>query len=364
MIQPVASPLPSLAATNWEAAGAFRAGRPERARAKPYTIVIPPPNVTGSLHMGHALNNTLQDILCRFERMRGATCCGSRAPIMPVSRRKWWSSASLWSASCRAGVMGREAFLERVWEWKAESGGTIVKSTQAAWRFVRLVARALYDGRGPVARGHQSVRRTLQREGLIYKDKRLVNWDPRLLTAISDLEVVQQSRPKAMWHFAIRWRAILKIAFDHLWSRPRGPRPCSAMAPSPCIPTTSATSIWSASSCVCHWSAGSFPSSPTNIPTRKKARARSRSPPAHDFNDFEVGTRHRNKPNIKKQKNGGLINLFTREAKMNENCPPNIKGSIASKRASASSPAGSARPPRQDRAQHACRARMATAPAS
>ena len=79
----------------WEKAGAFRAGRPERAKAEPYCIVIPPPNVTGSLHMGHALNNTLQDILCRFERMRGqVTCCGSRAPITPASPPKRWSSGN------------------------------------------------------------------------------------------------------------------------------------------------------------------------------------------------------------------------------------------------------------------------------
>ncbi len=77
----------------WEEADAFKCGRPERAEAEPFAIVIPPPNVTGSLHMGHALNNTLQDVLCRFERMRGRTCSGSRAPIMPASPRRWWSSA-------------------------------------------------------------------------------------------------------------------------------------------------------------------------------------------------------------------------------------------------------------------------------
>ena len=78
----------------WEAAGAFRAGRPERARREPYCIVIPPPNVTGSLHMGHALNNTLQDILAASSACAARTCCGSRAPTMPASPRRWWSSAS------------------------------------------------------------------------------------------------------------------------------------------------------------------------------------------------------------------------------------------------------------------------------
>ena len=111
----------------WEQAGAFKAGRPERAKAAPYSIVIPPPNVTGSLHMGHALNNTLQDILCRFERMRGrdvlwqpGTDHAGIATQMVVERQL----AERKEPGRRD--MGREAFLKRVWEWKAESGGTIV----------------------------------------------------------------------------------------------------------------------------------------------------------------------------------------------------------------------------------------------
>src|SRR6202046_2207364 len=111
----------------WEAAGAFRAGRPERAKAAPYCIVIPPPNVTGSLHMGHALNNTLQDILCRFERMRGkdvlwqpGTDHAGIATQAVVERQLMERQ----QPGSRA--MGREAFIERVWEWKAESGGAII----------------------------------------------------------------------------------------------------------------------------------------------------------------------------------------------------------------------------------------------
>ena len=114
-------------AAEWEAAGAFRAGRPERASSAPYTIVIPPPNVTGSLHMGHALNNTLQDILCRFERMRGkdvlwqpGTDHAGIATQMVVERRL----AAAGEPARRD--LGREKFLEKVWEWKAESGGAIV----------------------------------------------------------------------------------------------------------------------------------------------------------------------------------------------------------------------------------------------
>src|ERR1700719_3688792 len=112
----------------WEASAAFRAGRPERAKADPYCIVIPPPNVTGSLHMGHALNNTLQDILCRFERMRGKDVLWQPGTdhagiaTQAVVERQLMERQQPGSRE-----LGREAFTKRVWEWKAESGGTIIE---------------------------------------------------------------------------------------------------------------------------------------------------------------------------------------------------------------------------------------------
>ncbi|HVB90210.1 MAG TPA: valine--tRNA ligase, partial [Beijerinckiaceae bacterium] len=175
----------------WEQAGAFRAGAPGRAQAEPYCIVIPPPNVTGSLHMGHALNNTLQDILCRFERMRGKDVLwqpgmdhAGIATQMVVERQL----AERGEPSRRE--LGREAFLERIWAWKAESGGAIVNQLK------RLGASCDWSReRFTMDEGLSlAVRRVfvqLYREGLIYRDKRLVNWDPALQTAISDLEVVQ-----------------------------------------------------------------------------------------------------------------------------------------------------------------------------
>ena len=151
-------------AARWEEAEAFRAGRPERRGAEPFTIVIPPPNVTGSLHMGHALNNTLQDILCRFERMRGqdvlwqpGTDHAGIATQMVVERQL------MERQNRTAAQLGREEFVRRVWAWKEESGGTIVSQLQAPRRLLRLVARALHHGRGPVARRPQGLRRPLPR---------------------------------------------------------------------------------------------------------------------------------------------------------------------------------------------------------
>jgi valyl-tRNA synthetase len=178
-------------AARWEEAGAFRAGRPERRDAEPYCVVIPPPNVTGNLHMGHALNNTLQDVLCRYQRMKGrdvlwqpGTDHAGIATQMVVERQL----AERREADRR--TLGREAFLARVWEWKAESGGAIVGQLKRLgascdWSRERFT---LDEG---LSKAVARVFVQLHRDGLIYKAKRLVNWDPKFQTAISDLEVVQ-----------------------------------------------------------------------------------------------------------------------------------------------------------------------------
>src|SRR5947209_4583951 len=184
----------------WEEAGAFKAGRPERLDAPTFTIVIPPPNVTGSLHMGHALNNTLQDILCRFERMRGrdvlwqpGTDHAGIATQMVVERQLMERQQP------GRREMGREKFLERVWQWKAESGGTIVNQLKRLGASCDWSRERFTMDEG-LSRAVIKVFVTLYREGLIYKDKRLVNWDPALLTAISDLEVQQVEVKGSLWY--------------------------------------------------------------------------------------------------------------------------------------------------------------------
>ena len=183
----------------WEESGAFKAGGPEG--AKPYCIVIPPPNVTGSLHMGHALNNTLQDALIRFERMRGKDVLwqpgldhAGIATQMIVERQL--------AAEGNIGRrdMGREAFIERIWKWKGESGGTIVGQLRRLgascdWSRERFT---LDEG---LSKAVLKVFVELYRQGLIYRDKRLVNWDPKLQTAVSDLEVENIEVKGHFWHF-------------------------------------------------------------------------------------------------------------------------------------------------------------------
>ena len=184
----------------WESRGFFKPGR--KPKAKPFTIVIPPPNVTGSLHMGHALNNTIQDILCRFERMRGrdvlwqpGTDHAGIATQMVVERLLMKENKT------ERRTIGREAFLKRVWQWKEESGGIISKQLRRLgascdWSRERFT---MDEGLSNAVR---KVFVQLYKEGLIYKDKRLVNWDPVFETAISDLEVETRETKGAMWSFA------------------------------------------------------------------------------------------------------------------------------------------------------------------
>src|SRR5919112_3630132 len=183
----------------WEQSGAFRA-HPESPKA-PYCIMIPPPNVTGSLHIGHALDNTLQDVLVRWRRMRGydalwqpGTDHAGIATQMVVERL-------LASQGQDRRAMGREAFLQHVWEWKAQSGGTITRQLRRLGASLDWKRERFTMDEGLSAAVLETFV-SLYRDGLIYRDKRLVNWDPKLQTAISDLEVEQREVKGQLWHIA------------------------------------------------------------------------------------------------------------------------------------------------------------------
>ncbi|WP_439500162.1 valine--tRNA ligase [Bosea sp. (in: a-proteobacteria)] len=193
----------------WEAADAFKAGRGAQPGAEPYCIVIPPPNVTGSLHMGHALNNTLQDLLCRFERMRGkdvlwqpGTDHAGIATQMVVERKL----ASENKTDRR--TMGREAFLAEVWKWKEESGGTIVNQLKRLGASCDWSRERFTMDEG-LSAAVLKVFVSLHRQGLIYRAKRLVNWDPKFQTAISDIEVLQLEKTGSF-----KWQRDGEEAFD------------------------------------------------------------------------------------------------------------------------------------------------------
>ncbi|MDC1182745.1 class I tRNA ligase family protein, partial [Planktomarina temperata] len=198
----------------WEAAGCFTAGANAKPGASSYCIMIPPPNVTGVLHMGHAFNNTLQDILVRWHRMRGfdtlwqaGTDHAGIATQMVVERQL--------AERGEPGrvALGREKFLEKVWQWKEQSGGTIVnqlKRLGASCDWDRT-AFTMAGAQGDTRKGHENspnfhdavikVFVEMYNKGLIYRGKRLVNWDPHFETAISDLEVENIEVAGHMWHF-------------------------------------------------------------------------------------------------------------------------------------------------------------------
>ncbi len=185
----------------WDEADAFRAGANAKPGAETFTIVIPPPNVTGSLHMGHALNNTLQDIMVRFERMRGKDVLwqpgmdhAGIATQMVVERQLMERQLP------GRREMGREAFVDRVWEWKAESGGLIFNQLKRLGASCDWSRERFTMDEG-LSKAVLEVFVTLYKEGLIYRGKRLVNWDPKFETAISDLEVESKEVDGHMWHF-------------------------------------------------------------------------------------------------------------------------------------------------------------------
>jgi valyl-tRNA synthetase len=297
----------------WEESGAFKAGRPERKDAAPYTIVIPPPNVTGSLHMGHALNNTLQDILCRFERMRGrdvlwqpGTDHAGIATQMVVERQ-------LMERQEHRRDLGRQEFLERVWRWKAESGGTIVNQLKRLGASCDWSRERFTMDEG-LSRAVIKVFVQLHREGLIYKDKRLVNWDTKLMTAISDLEVLQVEVKGSLWY--------LRYPIEGKVFSPDDPSTFVVVAttrPETMLGDT-AVAIHPENERIGHLIGQHviLPLVGRRIPVigddyadPEKGSGAVKITPAHDFNDFEVGKRH----------DLPQINVFDREGclALNEN---------------------------------------------
>jgi valyl-tRNA synthetase len=279
----------------WEDARAFRAGRPDRRDAEPFTIVIPPPNVTGSLHMGHALNNTLQDILCRFERMRGrdvlwqpGTDHAGIATQMVVERQLMERQ----QPGRRA--MGREKFVERVWQWKDESGGVIVNQLKRLGASCDWSRERFTMDQG-LSHAVAKVFVELHRDGLIYKDKRLVNWDPKLLTAISDLEVQQIEVKGSLWY--------LRYPLEGKTFSPDDPSTFIVVA------TTRPETMLGDTAVAVHPDDERYrhlvgkhvilPLVGRKIPIvadeysdPEKGSGAVKVTPAHDFNDFEIGKRH------------------------------------------------------------------------
>ncbi|HMO30490.1 valine--tRNA ligase [Enterovirga sp.] len=290
-------------AARWEEAGAFRAGRPDRGEADPFCIVIPPPNVTGSLHMGHALNNTIQDILCRFERMRGrdvlwqvGTDHAGIATQMVVERQL----AAAKEPDRRA--MGREAFVERVWAWKEESGGTIINQLKRLGASCDWSRERFTMDEG-LSRAVLKVFVSLYRDGLAYRDKRLVNWDPKFSTAISDLEVQQVEVKGSLWYIRYPLEDDPRRYIEVATTRPETMLGDVAVA---VHPEDERFNGLIGKNAVLPLVGRPIPIVADSYSDPEKGTGAVKITPAHDFNDFEVGRRHGLR----------LINIFGPQAEL------------------------------------------------
>lgn len=299
----------------WEDSGVFKCGQSDRVKAgaEPYCIVIPPPNVTGSLHMGHALNNTIQDILVRFERMRGKDVLwqpgmdhAGIATQMVVERQLAENN----EPDRRA--MGREAFVERVWSWKEESGGTIINQLRRLGASCDWSRERFTMDEG-LSRAVLKVFVALHKQGLIYKDKRLVNWDPKLLTAISDLEVQQVETRGHLWHFKYPIKGEEGRFITVATTRPETMLGDSAVA---VHPDDERYKDLVGKVCVLPLVGREIKIIADEYADPEQGSGAVKITPAHDFNDFEVGRRH----------DLELINILDQHAHLNDNVPEAYRG--------------------------------------
>jgi valyl-tRNA synthetase len=290
----------------WESAGAFKA----RAEGDPFCIVIPPPNVTGSLHIGHALNNTLQDILARFERMRGKAVLWQPGMDHAGIATQLVVERQLNDRQTSRRALGREKFLETVWAWKEESGGIITRQQRRLGASCDWSRERFTMDEG-LSRAVIKVFVQLYREGLIYKDKRLVNWDPSLQTAISDLEVEYVEEKGKLWYVKY------PLADGSGWITVATTRPETMLGDTAVAvnPSDDRYTSFVGRMVKLPLTDREIPIIADEYSDPEKGTGAVKITPAHDFNDFEVGKRHGHVP----------IAIFDREAKLTGDIPERFR---------------------------------------
>jgi valyl-tRNA synthetase len=294
----------------WEQSGAFAAH--EESNRAPFTIMMPPPNVTGSLHMGHALNMTLQDILTRYERMHGRDALWQPGTDHAGIATQMVVERELAKQGKKRTDLGREKFLEKVWEWKAESGGAITNQLRRLgaspdWPRERFT---MDEGLNKAVR---KVFVDLYRQGLIYRDKRLVNWDPKFHTAISDLEVVQKDKQGHLWHLRYPVEGQPDRFLTVATTRPETMLGDTAVA---VHPDDERYKDLVGKHLMLPLVGRRIPVVADEYADPETGSGAVKITPAHDFNDFEVGRRHKLE----------MINIFDADARINDNAPEAYRG--------------------------------------
>ena len=289
----------------WEESGEFSAST--KSSSKPYTIMMPPPNVTGSLHMGHGLTFTLQDILVRFYRKQGRDCLWQPGMDHAGIATQMVVERQLSENNINRKDLGREKFLKKVWDWKTESGGMIMTQLRALgasadWKRERFT---MDEG---LSKAVIKVFVKLYNDGLIYRDKRLVNWDPKLLTAVSDLEVQQIEVNGNLWHFNYPIKGTENSYITVATTRPETIFGDTAIAVNPNDPRYKSLIGKFA---ILPLMGREIPIIADEYSDMEKGSGAVKITPAHDFNDFDVGRRH----------NLENINIFNEYAQLNENVP-------------------------------------------
>ena len=295
---------------NWEDSGAFSADL--NSDSEPYTIMMPPPNVTGSLHMGHGLTFTLQDVLTRFFRKKGRDCLWQPGMDHAGIATQMVVERQLGENNIDRRELGREEFLKKVWNWKAESGGTIMKQLRALGASADWERERFTMDEG-LSQAVTKVFVQLYNDGLIYRDKRLVNWDPKLLTAISDLEVQQVEVNGKLWHFNYPIKGQKNCSITIATMRPETMLGDTAVAVNP---NDIRYKDLIGSIVVLPIVGREIPIIADDYSDMEKGSGAVKITPAHDFNDFDVGRRH----------NLEAINIFDQHAKLNENVPSDYRG--------------------------------------
>jgi len=289
----------------WEEKGYF-AAKPE---GESYCIMIPPPNVTGSLHMGHAFQDTIMDALTRYHRMKGFSTLWQ-----PGTDHAGIATQMVVERLCNAEDKtrhdyGREKFIEKIWEWKEESGGTITRQLRRMgssldWNKERFT---MDDGMSDAV---QEVFIRLYEEGLIYRGKRLVNWDPVLHTAVSDLEVLSEEENGSMWHL----RYPLSNGQGHLIVATTRPETMLGDAAVAIHPNDERYKHLLGEFVELPLTGRRIPIIADEYVDPEFGTGCVKITPAHDFNDYEVWTRHRHTSAIQDLPHGGLINILTVDA--------------------------------------------------
>ncbi len=291
----------------WESAGYFA---PQGAGTA-YCIMIPPPNVTGSLHMGHAFQDMIMDALTRYHRMKGDNTLWQAGSDHAGIATQMVVERQLNAEGKTRHDLGREAFVERVWQWKAESGGTISRQLRRMGASLDW-SRERFTMDAGLSEAVNEVFIRLYDEGLIYRGKRLVNWDPVLHTAVSDLEVVSREESGSLWHM----RYPLASGDGHLVVATTRPETMLGDTAVAVHPDDERYRHLIGKSVVLPLAGRNIPIIADEYVDPEFGTGCVKITPAHDFNDYEVGRRH----------DLPMINIFTVDASLNEQAPPAYRG--------------------------------------